>query len=279
MNNVEILKIAQKHKKMLEKIDVFPYEYKTDDTTYQMAHFYRLTSKLYGSYIYTPYDLSYSEVKSVFYKFILLEEYLKNKIAKLNEYASQDLTKSYYHYRDLIQELEKESRFSAVKEDMNKIIEAIHYIENALKEVSEKYKEFQNICQRVKNENSFNNEQLERIRAIHGESQALLFLQTLKQKKLIDPAKNIYEFMKEIEIGQTPSFKEVYEKTNILINDKSVLTLENSLRKFGKLEEIKDLSYEELVQKQIQLYEKDFFIALNEDFIKRRVRNPSVQES
>jgi hypothetical protein len=279
MNNVEILKIAQKHKKMLEKIDVFPYEYKTDDTTYQMAHFYRLTSKLYGSYIYTPYDLSYCEVKSVFYKFILLEEYLKNKIAKLNEYASQDLTISYYHYRDLIKELEKESRFSAVKEDMNKIIEAIHYIENALKEVSEKYKEFQNICQRVKNENSFNNEQLERIRAIHGESQALLFLQTLKQKKLIDPAKNIYEFMKEIEIGQTPSFKEVYEKTNILINDKSVLTLENSLRKFGKLEEIKDLSYEELVQKQIQLYEKDFFIALNEDFIKRRVRNPSVQES
>jgi hypothetical protein len=279
MNNEEIMKIAQKHKKMLEKIDVFPYEYKTDDTTYQMAHFYRLTSKLYGSYIYTPYDLSYSEVKSVFYKFILLEEYLKNKIAKLNEYASQDLTISYYHYRDLIKELEKESRFSAVKEDMNKIIEAIHYIENALKEVSEKYKEFQNICQRVKNENSFNNEQLERIRAIHGESQALLFLQTLKQKKLIDPAKNIYEFMKEIEIGQTPSFKEVYEKTNILINDKTVLTLENSLRKFGKLEEIKDLSYEELVQKQIQLYEKDFFIALNEDFIKRRVRNPSVQES
>ncbi|MBM7588269.1 hypothetical protein JOC86_004866 [Bacillus pakistanensis] len=279
MNNEEIVKVAQKHKKMLEKIDVFPYEFKTDATTYQMAHFYRLTSKLYGSYIYTPYDLSYGEVKSVFYKFILLEEYLKNKIAKLNEYASQDLTKSYYHYRDLIKELEKERHFSAAKEEMNKIIEAINYIENALKEVSEKYKEFQNICQRIKNENSFDNEQLERIRTIHGESQALLFLQTLKQKDLVDLAKNIYNFMKENDLGQNPSFKEVYEKTNILVNDKSVLTLENSLRKFGKLEEIKDLSYEELVQKQIQLYEKDFFIALNEDFIKRRVRNPSVQES
>jgi hypothetical protein len=278
MSTEEISKIAQKHKKFAERIDIFPYEYRTEDTTYRMAHFYRLTSKLYGSYVYTPYDLSYQEVKSVFYKFILMEEYLKNKLSKLNDYASQDLTKSYFDYRDLLTELDP-IVFSDVQNEIDKILESIVFIDNSLREVRERYQEFQQICKTIKSEKAFTNEQLERIRRIHGESQAILFNQTVEQKKILEPAKKLFRFMKEKDLHKNPTYKEEYEKTDVIVNDQSVLTLDNSLRKFGKVEEMKALSYEQLVLKQIEWFEKAFFKALNEDFIKRRVRNPSVQGS
>ncbi|RLQ91153.1 hypothetical protein [Falsibacillus albus] len=120
MNHSDISLLAQKHKKFLERVEVFPYEYHKGNKVYRMAHFFRVSSKLYGSFLYTPYNLSYEEVKDVFYKFILLEEYMKNKLEKINDYAETDYTASYYSFREYLKNnILTNSSYSDVFQEIN----------------------------------------------------------------------------------------------------------------------------------------------------------------
>jgi hypothetical protein len=280
MNTNEIETLAQQHKKLMEKVKVFPYSLKLNDKTYKMAHFYRLTSKLYGSFLYTPYNLTFEEVKVVFYKFILLEEYLKNKIAKLNKYASTDYTASYLGYRDyLIKVIVHKERFKSVNSEVKNIIEAINYFESSLESIKAKYQRYKQLCENIEVNGEFTSRQLSEIQLAYGEANAIQFLQSVQQQNILNSAKLVKEHMDKEEIYKIKELEEFYKKTKVLSDPNTDATLKRSLKKFGVYEENINLSYEELVEKLIKIYEKDFYKALNEDFIKRRVRNPSVRES
>jgi hypothetical protein len=279
MNTNEIETLAQQHKKLLEKFDVFPYALKCNDKTYKMAHFYRLTSKLYGSFLYTPYNLSFEEVKEVFYKFILLEEYMKNEIAKLNKYASTDYTASYFGYREYLTNIILQNElFKGVNSEIQKIIDAINYFENSLERIKTKYKQFKQLSDNIKLNGEFTSEQLSEIQWIYGEAHAIQFLQSVQQENILNSAKLVKNHMDKEEIYKIKDFEEFYKKTKVLSDPNSEATLKQSLKKFGDYEDNINLSYEDLVKKLIKVYEKDFYKALDEDFIKRRVRNPSVRE-
>jgi hypothetical protein len=280
MNTNEIETIAQQHKKLLEKFKVFPYSLKLNDKTYKMAHFYRLTSKLYGSFLYTPYNLTFEEVKVVFYKFILLEEYLKNKIAKVNKYASTDYTASYFGYRDyLINVIVQNEHFKSVHSEIENIIDAINYFENSLESIKAKYKLYKKLCENIEVHGEFTIEQLSEIQWLYGEVHAIQFLQSVQQQNILNSAKLVKDHMDKEEVYKIKEFEEFYKKTKILSDPNSEATLKHSLKKFGEYEDNIKLSYDNLVKKLITIYEKDFYKALDEDFIKRRVRNPSVRES
>ncbi|WP_433746761.1 hypothetical protein [Falsibacillus pallidus] len=279
MSNESIHQLAEKHKKFMEKVDIFPYKYKNSVATYEMAHFYRLSANLYGSFLYSPYHLSYEEVKDVFYSFILLDEYMKNKISKLNDYASMDYTDSYYGFReDLKNTLLKDERFEPVLAEIESIIKSIDFVEESFAKNTMKYDEYQKIISQIKAEGIATEFQLKEMRRILGMCHVIEFEHTLEQKKLLDPLKELYTFMKQNQLADG-DLKTIFQKAHILLYDKSVIELDNSLKRFGGADENSALSYEELVEKFINMYEKDFFKALNEDFIKRRVRNPSVQKA
>jgi hypothetical protein len=279
MNANEIETLALQHKKLFERIKVFPYSLKLNNKTYKMAHFYRLTSKLFGSFLYTPYNLNFEEVKIVFYKFVLLEEYLKSKITQLNKYASTDYTVSYLGYRDyLMNVIVGNERFKRVHSHVENIIKSINYFEDSLESIKLKYKQYIKLCETIEINGEFTSEQLSEIKWVYGEVHAIQFLQSVQQQNILNSAKHVKDHMDKEEVYKNKELEEFYKKTKILSDPNSEATLKNSLKNFGNFEENIKLSYEDLVNKLIKIYEKDFYKALDEDFIKRRVRNPSVRE-
>ena len=196
MDNQDISSVAQNQKKLLEKVDIFPYEFHKGTHVYRMAHFYRLSSKLYGSFVYTPYDLSFEEVKMVFYKFILLEEYLKDKLSKVNNYASTDFSASYFGYRqELDVKILVNSSFSEAHGIIQEMIKAIDYFEVALTNIRETYWDFKEITNKINTTNIFTEDQLTDIQKSYGKAHTYQFQQAAKQKEIIHSSRKLIDFM------------------------------------------------------------------------------------
>jgi hypothetical protein len=278
MNSNDINMLAQKHKNFMEKVDIFPYSLVLEGTKYERVHFYRLTSSLYGSFLFTPYDVSYAKIKSIFYSFILLEEYMKNKISEHNKYASIDGSNPFYDMRNVMKtNLISESGYQQIKEDIEAFISSVDFVENSLLKIKENYKIYQDICEEIKREKEFSIDQLEKLRRIVGESQAIMFNQGVEQQKSLKSARKILNHLLSKKDG-VKEIEKLISQLKVLVEEKSEMNLNQSLNKFGNAEKNKSLSSEELIEEQIQQFEKHIYRALNEDFIKRRVRNPSVQE-
>ncbi|RDI37946.1 hypothetical protein [Falsibacillus pallidus] len=278
MTNESIHQLAEKHKKFMEQISVYPYEYHKNNKVYQMAHFYKLTSKLYWNFLMTPYDLSFEEAKDVFYSIILLEEYMKNKISKANEYASRDYSSGYFGYRNDIKRLiVNNPEFSQISNEVNSIVDSINYVEDALGKIRELYKEYTGILKMIESKGYFTDLQLNQLRHIFGECLAIQFEEFLVQKRLLEQTRVLYQFMGSYNLKG--ELKSIYKKTKLMVDEDSFRKVDGSLHQFGKIDELKEKSHDELIKNQIERYEKGIVKPLNEDFIKRRVRNPSVQEA
>ncbi|MBN8194435.1 hypothetical protein JI667_20090 [Bacillus sp. NTK074B] len=279
MNKLDISNIAQNHKKLLEKVDICPYEFHKGNHVYRMAHFYRLTSKLYGSFVYTPYDLSFEDVKMVFYKFILLEEYMKDKLSKVNDYASTDFTASYLGYRqELNEKIMVDSSFIDAQGIIQKMIKAIDYFEGSLKNIRETYSDFKRMIKKIETTNVFTEDQLYDIQGLYGKVHAYQFLQASKQKEIIRSSRELVAYMDKKKLF-TNELENFYKKTKLMASEDSENRLDHSLKGFGDYKENITLTFQELEEKFVKKNEKDFYQALDENFIKRRVRNPSVQEA
>ncbi|WP_433746770.1 hypothetical protein [Falsibacillus pallidus] len=279
MTNGSINQLAEKHKKFMEQIAIFPYEYHKNNRVYQRVHFYRFTTKLYWNFLFTPYDLSYKEAKEAFYSFVLIEDYMKNKLSKINDYASKDYSTGYFGYRnDIHMRLVNDPEFIPVSEEVNSIIDSINYVENALAKIREQYKEYTEILKKIKSAGYFTDIQLNQLRQILGECLAIQFEQGLMQKKLLDQTRVLYDFMGRNNLIKG-ELKSIFKRTELMVDQNSFRKVDASLHKFGNIEVLKEKSHDELVKIQIDEYERDYYRALNEDFIKRRVRNPEVQSS
>ncbi|BCB02165.1 hypothetical protein [Bacillus sp. KH172YL63] len=277
MNKQDISNIAQDHKKLLEKVDICPYEFHKDSHVYRMAHFYRLSSKLYGSFVFTPYDISFEDVKMVFYKFILLEEYMKDKLSKVNDYASTDFTASYLGYRQELNEKIEDSSFIDAQEIIQEMIKAIDFFESSLKNIRETYSDFKKMIKKIETTNVFIEEQLSDIQRLYGKVHAYQFLQAAKQKELIHSSRELVVYMDKKKLF-TNGLVNFYKKTKIMASEDSENRLDHSIKGFGDYKENLTLTFKELEEKFVKKNEKDFYQALDENFIKRRVRNPSVQK-
>ncbi|TMU82716.1 hypothetical protein FGG79_20765 [Bacillus sp. BHET2] len=278
MKSNDINKLTQKHKKFMEKVDIFPYTLIMDNLKYERAHFYRLTSSLYGSFLFTPYDVSYEKIKSIFYSFILIEEYLKNKISKLNTFASNNGSNPYYDMRNMMKvHLLKNPDHQYIQYDIESFISSVDFVENSFLKVRGDYQKYQRICEEINRNKEFSIYQLEQLRRIVGECQACMFNQVAEQQKSLTPARKIIDYLLSVN-DRNNDVEKLINQFNVLVEAKSEMNLNQSLNKFGNAEKNKSLSHEELIEEQIRLFEKDFYRALDEGFIKRRVRNPSVQE-
>ncbi|MEW4328473.1 hypothetical protein Q0N12_17635 [Rossellomorea marisflavi] len=278
-DNMDITALAKEHKRFMEKIDVSPYVLHKGDSHYRRAHFYKLTSKLYGSYLFTPIDTKYDEIKHIFYQFVLLDKYLENELSKVNDYASKDYSASYYDYRSEIKgKLIHHTEFSVLVQDLEEMVRLIDFVEAALEDIKKIYRTHEaKINEIVKNE-KFSDRDLEVLQFGVGKVNAIQFRQGATQKTICQVARKILSFLDSKGMN-TGEFKGFYEKTKIMSLPESETRIDQSLKKLGNYQENVQLSDDELISKMIRLYEKDFYTALDEDFIKRRVRNPSVQEA
>ncbi|MEW4309244.1 hypothetical protein [Rossellomorea marisflavi] len=275
-NNQDMNQLATKHKKFMEKVDIFPYRLLKDGIVYDRAHFYRLSSNLYGSFLFAPYDASYETIKEIFYAFILVEEYMKNKMAKLNDYASTDSSKTYGAMKDTLNNMMNDGDYQSIKGEMEAFVASVERIEGNLKHVTENYQRYRGIMEDIKRDRQFTCDQLEDFRRLVGESQALIFEQVVEQVNTLEPARNILKQLDGVPKTQQPT--DLKAQLTVLTENQSEVNLKHSLTKFGSAEKNIELSREDLINEQIRLFEKDFYQALDEGFIKRRVRNPAVQD-
>lgn len=278
-DNMDITALAKEHKRFMEKIDVSPYVLHKGDLHYRRAHFYKLTSKLYGSYLFTPIDTDYDEIKHIFYQFVLLDKYLENELSKVNDYASKDYSASYYDYRSEIKgKLIHLTEFSQLVQDLEEMVRLIDFVEAALEDIKKIYRTHEAKINEIVKNKKFSDRDLEVLQFGVGKVNAIQFRQGATQKMICQVARKILSFMdsKGMNAGE---FKGFYEKTKIMSLPESETRIDQSLKKLGNYQENVQLSDDELISKMIRLYEKDFYTALDEDFIKRRVRNPSVQEA
>lgn len=278
-DNMDITALAKEHKRFMEKIDVSPYVLHKGDLHYRRAHFYKLTSKLYGSYLFTPIDTDYDEIKHIFYQFVLLDKYLQNELSKVNDYASKDYSASYYDYRSEIKgKLIHLTEFSQLVQDLEEMVRLIDFVEAALEDIKKIYRTHEAKINEIVKNKKFSDRDLEVLQFGVGKVNAIQFRQGATQKVICQVARKILSFMdsKGMNAGE---FKGFYEKTKIMSLPESETRIDQSLKKLGNYQENVQLSDDELISKMIRLYEKDFYTALDEDFIKRRVRNPSVQEA
>ncbi|HYK72890.1 MAG TPA: hypothetical protein VEV44_07130 [Pseudoneobacillus sp.] len=278
MEHQSLTNLAEQHKKLLERYDVFPYEYQHKGQRYKMIHFYRLTNKLYGSYLYTPLAISYDEVKEIFYHFLVMQEYMKGPLDKYQDFASRDFSDSFLNYQELLERVKIEyPSFQPIVKEMNSIINHITYFQDHLKRVREISNSFQNKLSQIKGTNTFTFEDLMLLRQYLGEASYYMYSQGKEQEKVNSSCKIMKEFMSKESLNQEPLLKELYDKTLLMLDPKLELKLQNSMRSFGDPKELEGISKERFIEKTIYQFEKYIHEILDEDFILRRVRNQSVQ--
>jgi hypothetical protein len=275
MEHQQLVKLADQHKKLLERYDVFPYEYHHKGQKYRMIHFYRLTNKLYGSYLYTPLDLSYEEAKEIFYHFLILQEYAKNPLSSYSTFASRDYSDGYYNYRKLLQEVSSQSSLAPIIDEVKTVISRINQFQKHLGDMMEACTLFKIRLDEIHQKKMFTFGDIEELRLRLGEANYHMLWQGLEQVNMKSPCIKIKEFLFKHELYRTPLLKELYDKTVIMLDPQAEIKLQNSIRTFGEPEKMEEVSKGEFIRDSYQRFEK--YLQFSEDFIQRRVRNQSVQ--
>jgi hypothetical protein len=275
MEHQQLVKLAEQHKKLLERYDVFPYEYHHKGQQYRMIHFYRLSNKLYGSYLYTPLDLSYEEVKEVFYHFLIMQEYAKDPLKSYATFASRDYSDGYYNYRELLQEVSSQSSLVPILDEVKKVISTIDHFQQHLADMLESYTIFKAKLEDIHRKKMFTFEDISELRLRLGEANYHMLWQGLEQVNMKSPCMKIKEFLFKNDLYRTPQLKELYDKTVIILDPQAEIKLQNSIRTFGEPEQMKEISKDEFIRESYHRIEK--YLQFSEDFIQRRVRNHSVQ--
>lgn len=277
-DNIDIVNHAKQNKKFLERIEISPYRYRKGDVVYRRAHLFRITTKLYNSFVFTPYDLSYKEVKPVFIKFDLIDWYLKDLLKKANEHATRDYTASIYGYRSQLRsDVLRNHEFDDVYEEVKKFIDLVDMAEEYLDKVAQNYKQYSAKRQEIRRKEEFTDEDVRELQVYFGKSRTFQFLHGKCQKEMGPPSRKLYEFMRQNKMNRQKRYEDLYMKTKLISGTEGEAKLDHSLKDFGSYEENLLLSNEQLIEKFIRLNEEVHYKSFNDDFIQRKVRNPSVR--
>ncbi|WP_370296560.1 hypothetical protein [Rossellomorea marisflavi] len=277
-DNTDIVNHAKQNKRFLERIEISPYRYRKGDVIYRRAHLFRITSKLYNNFVFTPYDLSYEEVKHVFFKFVLIHWYLKDLLKKANEHATKDYTASIYGYRSQLKsEVLRNHEFDDVYEEVKEFINLVDMAEEYLDKVAQNYKQYSAKRQEINRKEEFTDEDVRELQVYFGKSRTFQFLQGKCQKEMGPPSRKLLEFMRLNKMNLQKKYEDLYMKTKLISSTEGEAKLDHSLKNFGQYEENLLLSNEQLIEKFIKSNEEDYYKAFNDDFIQRKVRNPSVR--
>ncbi|WP_370296558.1 hypothetical protein [Rossellomorea marisflavi] len=278
MDNKDIVTHAKQNKKFLERIEISPYRYRKGDVVYRRAHLFRITTKLYNSFVFTPYDLSYQEVKPVFIKFDLMDWYLKDLLKKANEHAIRDYTASIYGYRSQLRsDVLRNHEFDDVYEEVKEFIDLVDMAEEYLDKVAQNYKQYSATRQEIQRKEEFTDEDLRELQVYFGRSRTFQFLHGKCQKEMGSPSRKLYEFMRQNKMNRQKRYEDLYMKTKLISGTEGEAQLDHALKDFGSYEENLLLSNEQLIEKFIRMNEEVQYKSFNNDFIQRKVRNPSVR--
>lgn len=275
LEHQQLVKLADQYKKLLERYDIFPFVYHHKGQRYRMIHFYRLTNKLYGSYLYTPLDSSYEEIKEIFYHFLILQEYVKDPLKSYSTFASRDYSDGYYDYQKLLHEVSSQSQLNPILYELKSVISHINSFQQHLAEMMEAYTLFKNKLDAINKNKMFTFSDIEELRLQLGESNFHMLWQGLEQANMKTPCTKIKDFLFKNQFYSEPILKELYDKTVLMLDPQAEIKLQNSIRTFGEPKQLKEISKDEFVQDSYQRFEK--YLYFGEDFIQRRVRNHSVQ--
>ena len=78
-------------------------------------------------------------------------------------------------------------------------------------------------------------------------------------------------------MNRQKKYEDLYMKTKLISGTEGEGKLDHALKDFGSYEENLLLSNEQLIEKFIRMNEEVQYKSFNDDFIQRKVRNPSVR--
>ncbi|WP_370294468.1 hypothetical protein, partial [Rossellomorea marisflavi] len=110
----------------------------------------------------------------------------------------------------------------------------------------------------------------------YGEAMTYLFLQAKEQKEMVDDLKIFQRFMEENKELKRKR-NDLYQITRIMTEPNDLYNLDKSLKSYGDYSIMREQTFEEIVEHFIQSNEKDVMAALDEEYMCKNVRNPSVQ--
>lgn len=104
-----------------------------------------------------------------------------------------------------------------------------------------------------------------------------LFLQAKEQKEMVEDLKTFQRFMEENkELKRNKN--DMYQITRIMTNSNDLYKLDKSLKSYGDYSVMREQTFEEIVEHFIQSNEKNVVAALDEEYMRKNIRNPSVQQ-
>ncbi len=271
------MKMAEEHKRFFERMKITPFEFIKENKVYQRVRYYKFSVKKYRDYLFFPYDLSYEEVKDVFIKFIIIDWYLTDLLAHINKYASYDFGPSLYEYRRNLQdEVLGEPDFETQQECTHRMIHGIDAIEENLEKIRITYEQYNKKRKQILKDERCTEEDLAYLQRTFGETGTYLFLQAKEQKEMVEDLKTFQRFMEENKELRR-KFNDVFQKTRIMTDPNDLYNLDKTLKKYGDYSVMREQTFEELVKYFIELNEKNFYYALDEEYMRNNVRNPSIQ--
>ncbi|WP_370296559.1 hypothetical protein [Rossellomorea marisflavi] len=272
------MKKVEEHKRFFERMKITPFEFVKEDRVYQRVKYYTFLPQRYAHYLFFPYDVSYEEAKDLFYEFILIGWYLTDLLDHINKYASYDYEPSLYKYRRILQdEALDEPEFETQQERTRRMIQGIDAIEENLEKIRMGYEAYNERRKQIIREEQCTGEDLRYLQRTFGEAGAYLFLQAKEQKEMVDDLKTFQRFMEENKELKRER-NDLYQITRIMTDPNDLYKLDKSLKSYGDYSTMREQSFEEIVEHFIYINEKDFYTSLDEEFMLKNIRNPSVQE-
>ncbi|MEW4309255.1 hypothetical protein [Rossellomorea marisflavi] len=269
--------MAEEHKRFFERMKITPFEFVKENRVYQRVKYYTFLPQRYAHYLFFPYDVSYEEAKDLFYQMILLDWYLSDPMDKINKYASYDYGPSLYRYRRILQdEALGEPEFDTQQERIRRMIQGIDEIEENLEKIRITYQIYNKSLERIIREEQCREEDFRYLQRTLGEAGAYLFLQAKEQKEMVDDLQTFQRFMEENKELKRKR-NDMYQITRIMTDPNDLYNLDKSLKSYGDYSIMREQTFEEIVEHFIQSNEKDVVAALDEEYMRKNVRNPSVQ--
>ncbi|MEW4309238.1 hypothetical protein [Rossellomorea marisflavi] len=275
--NAENAQLAEKHKRFFERMKITPFEFVKENKVYQRVKYFTFFPKRYSHYLFFPYDVSYEEAQDLFYQLILLDWYLTDPLDEVNKYASRDYGPSIYRYRKILQdEALGAPNFKTQQERTRRMIQGIDTIEENLEKIEIAYENYKESLKHIIRDKKCTAEDFRYLEVTYGEAMAYLFLQAKEQKEMVDDLKTFQRFMEENkELKRNRN--DMYQITRIMTNSNDLYNLDKSLKSYGDYNVMREQTFEEIVEHFIQSNEKNVTSALDEKYMRKNVRNPSVQ--
>lgn len=272
--NSEVEGLLRKHKKLLERHAVYPFQFRAGDQDYTMAYYYRTSKRVYRGFIITPLPKEESKLFDLFYSFIFFKDNWETGQEDDFKFASKVIEGSYPLYREKL--IHCKSKFPELQGAANEIagiVSIIDKFEHHMFEIQALYQDKQTLKSKVESQGYFTSLEVDKLMELFGASSYHLFWQGVVRLKLPPLVNRLVAFIKDTLPGDDSDVKEFLEMSKVVSDQMIENQLINSTKTFGDVECLKGMTDEEFISLRIEKKKKMITGILDEDFILRKTRN------